>query len=116
MAAKFKIQEMKNISKINCLMSVLISSPLHITKIPITIHRKKKTSNPISQKVILAYFEKKSKIGELGATILLKKKRTPKMIKKNPMLFLLILSIFFVECFFLATFLFLRNKISFFRL
>jgi len=77
------------------------------------MQRKKNTNNQTSQKAILAYFEKKAMIGELGATNLLKKKSTPKIIKKSPILFLLMFKVLFVECLFLATFVNLWNKTSF---
>ncbi len=85
-------------------------SPLTRIRIPITTQRIKKTFNQNSPKAILAYWVKKLMIGDSGAAILLKKNKAHKMIRENPILYLLILKLFFVECFLLATLRSLKSK------
>ena len=77
------------------------------------IHKQKKTNNHNSPNAILASFENKLKIGDWGATILLKKKRVPKKMRKHPMLFLFKLSVFCVERLLLATIIHYKIKTTF---
>ncbi len=58
-------------------------------KIQIVIQSTKNTRNPCWPNAMLAFLNKKRKIGASGAVILLKKKSVPKMINVVPMLYLL---------------------------